>query len=128
MLLRHAFGEPDWDLRFRRRCFEARLRDCPRLDAARDALSVAGRDPDPALQFHAARHLGAGGRSILRPLLRAGGLPDELCAEAVALLGHEGAGGLALAPEEGTAGSLSLDDRAGPGALGNDGLSPIFCE
>ena len=118
MLLCHTFGErADPDLRFRRTCFEALLREYPKTEAARDALAAAGHDPDPVLQFLAARHLGDSGRPILRQLVRAGGLPPELREEAVALLGHEGGGGLALAPEAEAAGGLSLDARAAEGAL-----------
>jgi len=117
MLLRHAFGDPDPDIRFRRTCFEVLLRDYARSEPARDALAAAGKDPDPVLGFLAARHLGESGRPILRQLLRDGGLPEELRVEAVGLLGPLELGGLALAPEAASEGGLSMEQGAAPGAL-----------
>ncbi len=117
MLLRRAIEEPDEDVGFRRTCLEALLRDHPKSSFAARGAEQAAAEPDPVLRFLAACHQGDAGRPVLRALLRDGLLEGDHAAEARALLGPEGAGGLALAAEDPAAGGLSLDQRAARGAL-----------
>jgi hypothetical protein len=104
-LLSHAFGDPD--VGFRRRCLKYLLRQLSRSDQAREAMSVARTDVDPGIRFLALRELGDEATGEIRLLVRHGGLPEDLHAEAVDLLGPKFGGGLSV--EVGDGGELSIE-------------------
>jgi hypothetical protein len=70
----------------RRACLDELLSVCPQHAATAAALAQACRDVDPGLRLRAAAASGEAGRATLVALSRDAGLPDELCAQAVAAL------------------------------------------
>ena len=115
-LLHHA--SHDRDVRFRRTCLQALIRELPRAPATAEAVARAAHDADPGMRYLAARTQGTAGHELIRVLLREGGLPEEFRSEAAALIGADFGGGLALAPEGGdAAGRLTVKEDAGRGAL-----------
>lgn len=55
--------------------------------ATREAQRAACADADPSVRLAGARHLGSGGVSVLEELATASDVPDDVAAQAIALLG-----------------------------------------
>lgn len=111
-LLHHSFEDPDEA--FRRRCFEALLREFPNSAQAAQARTRGAASTDPVLRFLVARE--AEDLLTLEALVVDGGLPEELQVQAAGLVGPRLGGRLSVKDPADDGGELSLES-AKRGAL-----------